>query len=238
MHAIDVTELSSGYGRIPIISGIQLRLSYGETLGVLGHNGMGKTTLLRTLMGFIPATSGRVKLRGIDITSEPTYRRVNRGLGYVPQGRMIYPNLSTLDNLRMGCVAKHANSNTIIEQVLQRFTRLRLLLDRPGGVLSGGEQQLLALARCLCGRPSILLLDEPSEGIQPSILDQIIDVLRQVRSEGELSLVLVEQNVEFLAELADRVLIMYRGRIVGEVPGREITMDTIDRFVFDSAARS
>jgi branched-chain amino acid transport system ATP-binding protein len=194
--AVEVQNLSSGYGRIPILNSVQFQVDPGEVLGILGHNGMGKTTLL---------------------------------LGYVPQGRQIFPHLSAYDNLRMGCAA--GGVETIIEEVLSRFARLRRLLARSGGTLSGGEQQLLALARCLCGAPKIMLLDEPSEGIQPSILDEIAEVLAQIKSSAGTSMILVEQNVEFLAALADRVLIIYRGRIVAELPGSEITMHTMDQHI-------
>lgn len=227
--AVEVQNLSSGYGRIPILNSVQLQVGPGEVLGILGHNGMGKTTLLRTMMGYTRATGGRIAMRGVDITNEPTYRRVNLGLGYVPQGRQIFPHLSAYDNLRMGCAARGVE--TIIEEVLSRFARLRPLLARSGGTLSGGEQQLLALARCLCGAPKIMLLDEPSEGIQPSILDEIAEVLAQIKSTAGTSMILVEQNVEFLAALADRVLIIYRGRIVAELPGSEITLHTMDQHI-------
>jgi branched-chain amino acid transport system ATP-binding protein len=229
--ALEVQSLSSGYGRIPVLNGVQFQVGPAEVLGFLGHNGMGKTTLLRTLMGYAPATNGRINMYGIDITHEPTYRRSNLGLGYVPQGRQIYPHLSAYDNLRMGCAAARGGDESIIENVLERFARLRGLLSRYGGTLSGGEQQLLALARCLCGKPKIMLLDEPSEGIQPSVLDEIAEVLSEIKSTAGTSMVLVEQNVEFLAALADRVLIIYRGRIVAELPGSEVTMHTMDQHI-------
>jgi branched-chain amino acid transport system ATP-binding protein len=229
--ALEVQSLSSGYGRIPIVKEVQFQLGPAEVLGVLGHNGMGKTTLLRTLMGYIPPSNGRIKTHGIDITHQSTYRRANLGLGYVPQGRQIFPYLSAYDNLRMGCATAPADSKSIIEAVLKHFTRLRRLLLRSGAALSGGEQQLLAIARCLCGKPKIMLLDEPSEGVQPSILEEIAEVLSQIKSSVATSMILVEQNIEFLATLADRVLIIYRGRIVAELSGSEITRDTVDRYV-------
>ncbi len=228
--ALDVQSLSSGYGRIPILHGVHFQVRPAEVLGILGHNGMGKTTLLRTLMGYTPATSGQIKTNGLNITHEPTHRRANLGLGYVPLGRQIFPHLSTYDNLRMGCATStRVDAESIIENVLDRFARLRRLLRRSGGALSGGEQQLLALARCLCGAPKIMLLDEPSEGIQPSILDEIAKVLAQLKSSTGTSMILVEQNVEFLSTLADRVLIIYRGRIVAEMPASEVTMHTMDQ---------
>jgi ABC-type branched-subunit amino acid transport system ATPase component len=227
--ALDVQNLCSGYGRIPILSGVQFQLAPREVLGILGHNGMGKTTLLRTVMGYVRATSGRIRAHDADITDEPTYRRANFGLGYVPQGRQIFPNLSAYDNLRVGCAA--AGGQAVIDEVLIHFARLRRLLNRSGGTLSGGEQQLLALARCLCGSPKIMLLDEPSEGIQPSILDEIAAALGQIKATAGTAIVLVEQNVEFLSALADRVLIMHRGRIVAELPGSAINIHTMDQHV-------
>jgi len=227
---LNIQNLCGGYGRIPVLSGIGFELAPGEVLGVLGHNGMGKTTLLRTIVGLTPATSGRIWLAGIDITHDPAFRRAVAGLGYVPQGRQIFPALTVRDNLRMGCAARREEAGSVIESVLRRFPRIRPLLERAGGALSGGEQQLLALARCMCGGPKIMILDEPSEGIQPSILDEIVEIIADIKAASGMSLVLVEQNVEFLARLANRVLIMSRGRIVGEAPGGEITMRTVDRY--------
>jgi ABC-type branched-subunit amino acid transport system ATPase component len=157
--------LGASYGRVPVLRGIDLTLRSGEFLGVLGHNGMGKTTLMRSLMGFIPLTSGKVSLNERDITKLKPHDRTRLGMGYVPQGRQIFPSLSVMDNMRAGCLAMGKENQGVIERNLELFPRLRKLLDRPGGALSGGEQQLLALARCLCTQPKLILLDEPTEGI-------------------------------------------------------------------------
>jgi branched-chain amino acid transport system ATP-binding protein len=192
---LNVTDLRSGYGRIPILAGITLSVSAGEFVGILGHNGMGKSTLLRTLMGYLPMTGGEIIFEGQSLRGLSPTARARRGIGYVPQGREIFPSLSVYENLRMGCVmAKQDESNTI-KSILADFPRLERLLDRPGGALSGGEQQLLALARCLCGGPKFILLDEPTEGIQ-----------------------LVEQNLNFITSLSQRVLILQKGMIIREVP--------------------
>src|ERR1700689_1559001 len=159
---LEVRELSAGYGRIPILGGVSFGVAPGEFVGVLGHNGMGKTTLLRALMGYIPATAGRVMLEGADITRAEPYRRARAGIGYVPQGREIFPSLSVRDNLRMGAGACLKDEAAAIGSVLETFPRLKRLIDRPGGALSGGEQQLLAMARCLVGGPRLVLLDEPT----------------------------------------------------------------------------
>ena len=163
---LEVDGLGAGYGRIPILNGIGFSIARGEIVGVLGHNGMGKTTLLRTLMGEIRATGGSILFEGEDITRLPMHRRARLGIGYVPQGRDIYPQLSVMDNLRMGEIVRGGQS--AVPELLDYFPVLQGLLERPGRALSGGEQQILALARCLVGRPSLLLLDEPTEGIQPS----------------------------------------------------------------------
>jgi branched-chain amino acid transport system ATP-binding protein len=211
---LEVSDLAAGYGRIPILGGVSFGVAPGEFIGVLGHNGMGKTTLLRALMGYIPATAGRVMLEGADITRAEPYRRARSGMGYVPQGREIFPALSVRDNLRMGAVGRPKDEAAAIGAVLETFPRLKRLIDRPGGALSGGEQQLLAMARCLVGDPRLVLLDEPTEGIQPSIIDEIVDTLLSLRSKGGLTMILVEQNLDFIAALSERVLIIQKGTIV------------------------
>ena len=215
---LDVQGLRTGYGRIPILNGVGFSVDEGEFIGILGHNGMGKTTLLRALMGFLPATSGRVQFVGQDVTTLEPYRRARLGLAYVPQGRDIFPGLSVYDNLRMGCVKQPPGGETgTIAEVLEAFPRLKTLLDRSGGALSGGEQQLLAIARCLCGRPRLVLLDEPTEGIQPSIIDEIVETLQRLRDNRGLTTILVEQNLDFIAALSQRILVIQKGRITQEV---------------------
>jgi branched-chain amino acid transport system ATP-binding protein len=213
---LKVTQLCTAYGRIPILNGVNFAVAKGEYIGILGHNGMGKTTLLKALMGFLPATGGRVCFAGTDITTAAPYRRARMGLGYVPQGREIFPGLTVHDNLRMGCGKEDGAERDIIAPVLEDFPRLKPLLDRVGGTLSGGEQQLLAIARCLCGKPRLVLLDEPTEGIQPSIIDEIVETLRRLREKSGLTMILVEQNLDFIAALSQRVLIIQKGMITRE----------------------
>jgi branched-chain amino acid transport system ATP-binding protein len=217
---LDVQGLKTAYGRIPILHGVSFAVKDGEFVGILGHNGMGKTTLLKALMGFLPATGGRVQFAGGDITAAEPYRRARLGLGFVPQGREIFPALTVLDNLRMGCSKQAGGEQQTIEEVLEEFPRLKRLLDRAGGALSGGEQQLLAIARCLCGKPRLVLLDEPTEGIQPSIIDEIVETLLRLRDNLGLTMILVEQNLDFIAALSQRILIIQKGTITREVqPG-------------------
>lgn len=220
---LQVSALRAGYGRIPILTGVSFGVNRGEFVGILGHNGMGKTTLMKTLMGYLPATAGQVTLDGTDITRDAPAARARGGVGYVPQGREIFPALSVHENLRMGCLLAKADERSTIERVLTTFPRLTRLLERAGGALSGGEQQLLALARCLCGNPRLILLDEPTEGIQPSIVEEIVETLQSLRAQHNLTMILVEQDLQFIASLADRVLIIQKGAITREVMPQEIT---------------
>ena len=224
---LEVRGLDAGYGRIPILNGIDVSIARGEIVGVLGHNGMGKTTLLRTLMGEIRATGGSIRFEGSDITRLAMHRRARLGIGYVPQGRDIYPQLSVMDNLRMGEIVRRGQS--AVPELLDYFPLLRGLTERPGRALSGGEQQILALARCLAGRPRLLLLDEPTEGIQPSIVDQIQAKLAELAQALDLTVLLVEQNLRFIAALAERVLIMQKGTIVATIAPEQLS----DRAIVD-----
>lgn len=219
---LEVSRLCAGYGAIPVLRDITLTIAEGESVGILGHNGMGKTTLLRTLIGALRITGGMVRLRGSDISTTPPHARAKLGMAYVPQGREIFPTLSALDNLRMGLVKTgevgQGGEARTIDRLLQDFPRLKPLLDRPGGSLSGGEQQLLALARALAGQPTLLLLDEPTEGIQPSIIEEIAETLATLRDRMKLTIVLVEQNLEFIAAVSQRVLVIKRGQLGEEIP--------------------
>jgi urea ABC transporter ATP-binding protein UrtE len=228
---LDVLDLHAGYGNVPVLTGISFTVAEGGLTGILGHNGMGKTTLLKTLIGLLPTTAGHIRLAGADITRTPAHERARRGLGYVPQGREIFAGLSVRDNLRFALAAQGRPPADALDQVLAEFPRLEPLLERPGGALSGGEQQLLALARCLCTVPKLILLDEPTEGIQPSIIDEIIDRMLALKSP-DLSVVLVEQNLDFIRQLADRVLIIQRGRFTRTLGPRELTSpETVGEFI-------
>lgn len=207
--------IRAGYGSIPILHGISLSIAPGETVGVVGHNGMGKTTLLRTLIGELRASAGTIHFDGRDVTRLSMATRARLGLGYVPQGRGIFPDLTVRENLMMGALL--GGEERRVEQTLDEFAVLRPLLNRRGGALSGGEQQILALARTLVAAPRLILLDEPSEGIQPSIVDRIVDHLRDVRTRLELAMLVVEQNLEVVAELSDRVFVVKNGATVAEL---------------------
>jgi branched-chain amino acid transport system ATP-binding protein len=222
LDVLEVRDLRAGYGRVPILQGIDLTLAEGEAVGILGHNGMGKTTLVKALIGILRPTAGRIVFQGQDITAAAPFDRVRLGLGYVPQGREIFPGLSVLDNLRMGIAGGGRSEADVLDGILQRFPLLQSMRERLGGALSGGEQQILAIARCLCGEPRLILMDEPTEGIQPSIVDLIQDTLIELRQARHQSLIIVEQNLDFIAGLCERVLTINRGQIVQELTGEQL----------------
>ena len=220
---LDVDGLSAGYGRIPVLREVSLTAGEAEIVGVLGHNGVGKSTLLRSLVGLVPASAGAIRWDGSDITRLPPHARAQAGIGYVPQGRGIFPSLTVRENLRFAYQDTGDGSvEELCDRILDSFPRLGGLMGRDGGALSGGEQQLLALARCLMGSPSLILLDEPTEGIQPSIVDEIAGTLAGLRSGSGLAVLLVEQNIEFISGLASRVLVLERGQVRAELGPDEI----------------
>jgi len=215
---LDVAGLRAAYGHVPVLHGITFALHAGEAVGIVGHNGVGKTTFLKALIGLVPATAGRISIDGIDVTRMKAHDRSRLGIGYVPQGRGILPGLTALENLRLAWTADSGDTEAAaIERIVDTLPRLRALLDRKGGLLSGGEQQILALGRALMPVPWLLLLDEPSEGIQPSIVQEIGEILVNLRRRDKLSLVVVEQNLDLVLDVADRIVVMERGRIEREV---------------------
>ena len=236
---LEVEGLCSGYGRVPVLHGIDLKVADGEIVGILGHNGMGKTTLLKTLTGLVAATAGTVEFDGVDVTRLPAHERNRMGLAYVPQGRGIFPHLSVLDNLRMGIAAHEDDEEQAIRRILEEFPRLERLLERDGGELSGGEQQRVAIARALASEPQLVLLDEPTEGIQPSIVDEISDVLERLNRRRGISMVLVEQSVEFVIGLASRIALIQKGVITREMTDVKAGDPAlVDEFVGFGAARA
>jgi ABC-type branched-subunit amino acid transport system ATPase component len=214
---LTVEGLSAAYGRIPVLRGVSFALAPGERLTVVGANGSGKTTLVMALMGLLPASDGRIRLDDTDITHWPAHRRSRAGIAYVPQGRDLFPALSVRDNLRMGCRADDAVS-AAIDRVVALFPVIGGLLDRAGGALSGGEQQIVATARALCAEPRLILLDEPSEGIQPSVVADLARVLTGLQGPEAPAILLVEQNLTFAADVAKKALVMQRGSVASAVP--------------------
>jgi len=221
-----VEDLNQYYGGSHILRNCAFEARLGEVTVVLGRNGVGKTTLLKSLMGVVPVKTGRVLLDGADITRATSYERVRRGIGYVPQGREIFGRLTVEENLRMGLATKGGGA-AIPAELFELFPVLRQMIHRRGGDLSGGQQQQLAIARALAAGPKLLMLDEPTEGIQPSIIKDIGRVIRMLADRGTMAIVLVEQYYDFAAELADQYLVMERGEIVQRGRGKDMAADGV-----------
>ena len=227
---LSVNGLNQYYGGSHILRGVSFEARLGEVTVVLGRNGVGKTTLLKSLMGVVPVKTGTVQLDGQDITRDTPYERVRRGVGYVPQGREIFGRLTVEDNLRMGLAYKPAGT-PIPAELYELFPVLKQMLQRRGGDLSGGQQQQLAIARALAAGPKLLILDEPTEGIQPSIIKDIGRVIRMLADRKTMAIVLVEQYYDFAAELADQYLVMERGEIIRRGRGADMEADGVRRLM-------
>ena len=222
---LSVERLDVAYGGSQVLWGVDLAVPAGQVVCLMGRNGVGKTTVLRAVMGLLAPRAGRIRLDGQDITRWSPDRRARAGLGYVSQGREIFPHLTVEENLRMallGCERAAA-----IDDALDLFPALRALLARKGGVLSGGEQQMLAIGRALLTRPKLLLLDEPTEGIQPSIILEIEDAIRRITSERGVTVLLVEQYLDFAERLADRYVIMAKGSVVASGATRDLQVEVV-----------
>ena len=231
---LQVDALQQYYGGSHILRNVGFSAAVGEVTVVLGRNGVGKTTLLKSLMGVVPVRSGSVRFGGADITAETPYQRARRGIGYVPQGREIFARLTVAENLQMGLATRRSGS-ALPAQLFELFPVLKAMLHRRGGDLSGGQQQQLAIARALAAQPTLLVLDEPTEGIQPSIIKDIGRVIRTLADVGlvvdgaprPMAIVLVEQYSDFAAELADRYLVMERGEVVQRGRGADMHADGV-----------
>jgi urea transport system ATP-binding protein len=223
---LEVQDLNQFYGGSHILRDLAFEARMGEVTVLLGRNGVGKTTLLKSLMGVVPVKAGSVKLDGVDLTRAAPYERVRAGVGYVPQGREIFGRLTVEDNLRMG-LATRPGGTAIPPELFELFPVLQQMLQRRGGDLSGGQQQQLAIARALAAGPKLLMLDEPTEGIQPSIIKDIGRVIRMLADRKTMAIVLVEQYYDFAAELADQYLVMERGQIVARGRGADMASDGV-----------
>ena len=227
---LNVKTINQYYGGSHILRDVSLQARAGEVTVILGRNGVGKTTLLKSLMGLVPIKSGSIELDGRAIQQWTPYQRARAGIGFVPQGREIFARLTVEDNLRMGLAYRPAGT-PIPGELFELFPVLRQMLNRRGGDLSGGQQQQLAIARALAAGPKLLVLDEPTEGIQPSIIKDIGRVIRMLAARSDMAIVLVEQYYDFARELADRYLVMERGEVIAEGEGRTMEEDGVRRLV-------
>jgi urea transport system ATP-binding protein len=220
---LTVENLNQYYGSSQTLRDLTFDVPAGACTALLGRNGVGKTTLLRCLMGVVPIARGSIRFAGQEISGLPPFQRVKLGIGYVPQGREIFPRLTVEENLLMGLASKRAGgSGAIPGDVFEMFPVLKQMLGRRGGDLSGGQQQQLAIARALVMRPKLLILDEPTEGIQPSIIKEIERVIRALSERGDMAILLVEQYFDFARELADQFLVLRRGEIVKRGSGDQM----------------
>ena len=223
---LSVTGLNQYYGGSHILRDLAFEVPAGKVTALLGRNGVGKTTLLRTLMGLVPATTGTIRFGDTELGGRHPYERARAGMGYVPQGREIFPRLTVAENLEMG-LATRPRGATVPERVFEMFPVLKQMLHRRGGDLSGGQQQQLAIGRALAMAPKLLILDEPTEGIQPSIIKDIERVIRALAATGEMSILLVEQYYDFARSLADQYLLMERGEVIARGRGADMDKDGI-----------
>ncbi len=229
---LKIEHLDTYYGESQILRNINLQIRKGAITTIMGRNGVGKSTLLKTLTGLLKAAKGKILYKGNDITEETTDKRARSGIGYVPQGREIFPKLSVFENLQLGLEARRDRLRKVPEdEIYELFPVLGQMKKRMGGNLSGGQQQQLAIARALVGKPDVLLLDEPTEGIQPSIIDDIETVLKKLKNSGEYSIILVEQSLDFAREVTDHYYILERGSVVLEGAAEELSDDHLKRYL-------
>lgn len=226
---MQVQNYNVSYGQSQVLHGLEFEVNPGEIVALVGRNGMGKTTLMKSLMGIVPATQGKMFLNNEDMTGFLSHERVSRGVAYVPQGRMIFPTMTVEENIETGLAA--SSKKTISDEIYDLFPVLKEMRARRGGNLSGGQQQQLAIARALVSEPKILLLDEPTEGIQPSIIKELAQVLKRIRDDRGLSILVSEQVLSFVMDASDRIMVIENGRIVHEDNRDDVNEDTIVKYL-------
>jgi urea transport system ATP-binding protein len=226
---LSVSQLHVAYGQSEALHGVSVEVAPNEIVAIMGRNGMGKTTLMKAMMGLLPTRSGSIRLEEHDLTKLKSYERVARGLGYVPQGRMIFGSMTVEENIRTGLAVR--DSSEVSSDVYELFPVLLEMKGRRGGNLSGGQQQQLAIARALATQPKVLLLDEPTEGIQPSIIKEMGRTLKSIRDRRGLSIVVSEQVLSFALDVADRVLVIENGEIVDDSPRSEVDEERITKYL-------
>lgn len=226
---LNVSDYRVNYGQSEILRGLNFKVQPNEIVAIVGRNGMGKTTLMKSLMGVIPSASGKVELEGKDLSSLKSYQRVERGFGFVPQGRMIFSTMTVRENIETGLTT--TKNRSVPRELYDLFPVLLEMRNRRGGNLSGGQQQQLAIARALASDPKMLLLDEPTEGIQPSIIKDMATTLKQIRDQRGLSIVVSEQVLSFALDIADRILVIEKGEIVHEETRAEANEEKIASYL-------
>jgi urea transport system ATP-binding protein len=228
---LEITGLNAAYEGSQILRDVSINLAEKQLVALMGRNGVGKTTTLKCIVGLLKPTGGEITLAGTSLTGLPPENRARLGISYVPQGRDIFPNLTVWENLKISLVVHKTKANGQIDRVLELFPILKDMLGRKGGVLSGGQQQQLAIARALLTDPKLLILDEPTEGIQPNIIDQIGETLGKIRKEGKMSILLVEQYLDFCLEIADRFYVMDRGAVVAGGPIKDLNQAIVKKYL-------
>lgn len=226
---LTVSDLVVNYGESEVLHGLSFSAAQNEAVAIMGRNGMGKTTLFKSLIGLLPARRGRITVNGVDVAKDDPFSRVRQGIAYVPQGRMIFPTLTVEENIRTGM--EHVNRHTVPDEIYALFPILFDMRRRKGGNLSGGQQQQLAIARALVAEPKVLLLDEPTEGIQPSIIQDIARVLNEIRKLRAITIIVSEQVLSFAMEVSDRLFVIEGGRLVHETPRTDTDFDLIKRYL-------
>lgn len=224
---LELSGVKAGYGAVEVLRGIDFSLSGSDCVGLIGYNGMGKTTLLKTVMGLLPVTQGSLCFNGANIEKSAAHRRGRVGMGYTPQGNSGFPALSVGENLRLARLMPSAVPCKTLDEILQLFPRLKPLLDRPSGALSGGERQLMALARAMIRSPKLLLLDELTEGIQPSITDEIAETLIALQKREKIAMLIADQDLSFVASTTSRALLIQKGRIVATRQREDLMLDDV-----------
>jgi len=226
---LTVSNLKVAYGQSEVIHGLDFEVPKNETLAIMGRNGMGKTTLFKSLIGVLPSTNGSIKVDGVDVTNAESYKRVESGIAYVPQGRMIFPTLTVKENIETGMEV--SGLKKIPDDIYDLFPVLKEMHARKGGNLSGGQQQQLAIARALVTNPKVLLLDEPTEGIQPSIIKDIANILNEIKKVREITIVVSEQILSFTQAIADRIIVIDKGNFIHEDTKDNVDTETIKKYL-------
>ncbi len=226
---LNVSNLKVSYGQSEVIHGLDFSVPKNETLAIMGRNGMGKTTLFKSLIGVLPASDGKIEIDNEDVTKKESYKRVESGIAYVPQGRMIFPNLTVLENIETGMEV--SKMKTVPEDIYALFPVLFDMRKRKGGNLSGGQQQQLAIARALVTNPKVLLLDEPTEGIQPSIIKDIANILNEIKKLREITIIVSEQVLSFTMSIADRIIVIDKGNFIHEDKREDVDAEQISKYL-------